>query len=332
MFVERTQLFSGVNMAKVVVTGGAGFIGSRVVNNLLKDGHEVTVIDNLSKGDIKNIDVNKVKLVNVDLCDEAKTKDSLKDAEYCFHFAAKIGGIGYFHKYPAEIIRDNTLMLSNILDAMRASKSMKKIVYISSSMVFERTEHFPSKEEDIFTSPPPITHYGFSKLIGEYYCRAYNEQYGLKYSIFRPFNAYGPGEVPENEVGIAHVIPDLIKKVYMDKQYPVEILGDGKQIRAYTYVEDLGEAVAKLTFDKRTDNNDYNVANPNAYTVMELLERIWKMCGPKGKPLKVKHLPSFKDDVLKRIPDTDKIHALGWKAKVDMDSGLKKTFDWIISR
>ena len=317
-------------MAKVLVTGGAGFIGSRIVEQLQKD-HDVTVVDNLSKGDIKNLDLKKIEFKQVDLCDSKQTASLLEDQEYCFHFAAKIGGIGYFHKYPAEILRDNTLMLSNILDSARNSKSFKKIVYISSSMVFERATTFPSKENDVNTSPPPISHYGFSKLVGEYYCRAFNEQYGLKYTSFRPFNAYGPGEVPENEVGIAHVIPDLIKKVHFNKQYPVEILGDGQQVRAYTYVTDLADAIAHLPFDPRTDNNDFNVANPKAYSVMELLEKIWHMFGQK-KELKVKHMPAFKDDVKKRIPFTKKIESLGWKPKVELDEGLQKTFDWIKGR
>ena len=316
-------------MANILVTGGAGFIGNNVVRKLLEDGHALTVADNLSKGKPSNIDLKGVEFKKVDLCDSAEVRGLLRDTEYCFHFAARIGGIGYFHKYPAEIIRDNTLMYSNLLDEARRSRSFRKMVYISSSMVFERTESFPSREEDIYRSPPPITHYGFSKLIGEFYSTAYHEQYGLDYTIYRPFNAYGPGEVPEDEVGIAHVIPDLIKKVYLDRQYPVELLGDGKQIRAYTYVTDIAEAVARLTFDKRTDNNDFNVANPAAYSVGELLEKIWAMCGPKGKKLEVRNLPAYKDDVAKRIPSTEKIYRLGWRPKVEIDEGLGKTFEWI---
>lgn len=319
-------------MAKILVTGGAGFIGSAVVRHLLSLGHEVRVADNLSKGQASNLDLSAVEFQKVDLLNPQDAASSLQDMEYCFHFAAKIGGIGYFNKYPAEILRDNTIMLSNLLDAERNSNSLKKLIYISSSMVFERTEHFPSSEEDIFTSPPPITHYGFSKLVGEYYCRAYADQYGLKYSIFRPFNAYGPGEIPENEVGIAHVIPDLIKKMHIDRQYPVKILGDGKQVRAYTYVTDLAEAISTCALSPKSDNGDFNVANPLAISVSELAEKIWKL-QEHSKPLKFEHLPPFKDDVLKRVPDTSKLErTFGWKAKVPIEQGLKNTFDWIIKK
>ncbi len=316
-------------MANVLVTGGAGFIGSAVVNELLKAGHDVTVVDNLSKGAQTNLDMKKVTFKRADLCDASQVSSLLADQEYCFHFAARIGGIGYFHKYPAEILRDNTLMYSNLLDEALRSKSFRKMIYISSSMVFERTDHFPSNEEDVWSSPPPISHYGFSKLVGEYYSAAYHDQYGLSYSVFRPFNAYGPGESPDNEPGIAHVIPDLIKKIYFDKQYPVEIFGDGNQVRSYTYVTDLAEAVASLSFDKRTDNAAYNVANPQPVTVLELLDKIWKLCGPAGKPLKIAHLKPFKDDVRRRIPSADKVFSLGWRPKVNLDEGLKRTFEWI---
>lgn len=320
-------------MAHVLVTGGAGFIGNNVVRVLVANGHDVTVADNFSKGTPENLKGLKgVKLKKADLCNASEVRGLLSDMEYCIHLAAKIGGIGYFHKYPAEIIRDNALMHTHLLDEALKAKGFRKMIYVSSSMVFERATHFPSKEEDIFTCPPPITHYGFSKLMGEFYSTAYKEQYGLPYTIFRPFNAYGPGEVPEDEVGIAHVIPDLIKKVAFDRQYPVEILGKGDQVRAYTYVTDIAEAIGTLSLDKRTDNNDFNVANPATFTVMEILERVWNMCGPNGKGLEVKHLPAFKDDVLRRVPSAEKIYGLGWRPKVELDEGLKNTYNWILAK
>ncbi|MCL0078847.1 NAD-dependent epimerase/dehydratase family protein [Dehalococcoidia bacterium] len=317
-------------MPKFLVTGGAGFIGSHVVAELLKKGEEVRVADDLSKGQIKNIGLDKVEFVQADLMDATQARKAMGGIEYCFHFAAKIGGIGYFHKYPVESLRDNTLLIINVLEAARKEKGFQKFIYISSSMVLERTMTFPSKEEDVSFCPPPITHYGFSKLAGEYFCTAYQKQYGLKYAIFRPFNAYGPGEMSENEIGIAHVIPDLITKMFVDKQYPVEVLGDGNQVRAYTYVTDIAEPIANFGLDARSDNETFNVANPKAYTVKELAQIIWQIGGEK-RELKFKHLPAFEDDVKKRIPDVTKItKAFNWRPKVELREGLERTIQWAL--
>jgi len=270
--------------------------------------------------------------MQTDLKDVTQTHRAMEGMEYCFHFAAKIGGIGYFHKYPVESLRDNTLMMINLSEAARSQQEFTRFIYISSSMVFERAMSFPSKEEDVFSNPPPITHYGFAKLAGEYFCTAYHNQYGLKYAIFRPFNAYGPGEMPEGEVGLAHVIPDLIKKMFIDRQYPVEILGDGEQVRAYTYVTDLAEAIANFGLDDRSDSESFNIANPKTYTVKELAQKIWEIGGEK-RELKFKHLPTFEDDVLKRIPDITKITKIfGWNPKVNLEEGLSRTIKQILTR
>lgn len=317
-------------MPKVLVTGGAGFIGSYIVAELLRRGEEIRVADDLSKGQVKNIDLEKVEFIQADLTDAVQARQAMEGIEYCFHFAAKIGGIGYFHKYPVESLRDNTLMLLNILDAVRKENRFKKFIYISSSMVFERATNFPSKEEDVFLCPPPVTHYGFSKLAGEYLCTAYQKQNRLKYTIFRPFNAYGPGEMPGDEAGIAHVIPDLITKMLMNKQYPVEILGDGNQLRAYTYITDLSEAIVNFGLDDRSDNDTFNVANPRTYTVKELAQKIWEI-GGEQRELKFKHLPSFEDDVRKRVPDVTKLmKRFNWRPKVELEEGLKETVKWFL--
>jgi nucleoside-diphosphate-sugar epimerase len=319
-------------MPKILVTGGAGFIGSYVVAELLRMGHNVRVADDLSKGQVKNIDLNEVEFIQSDLTNVTQAHRAMEGMGYCFHFAAKIGGIGYFHKHPVESLRDNTLMMINLSEAARSQQEFKRFIYISSSMVFERAMSFPSKEEDVFSNPPPITHYGFAKLAGEYFCTAYHNQYGLKYAIFRPFNAYGPGEMPEGEVGLAHVIPDLIKKMFIDRQYPVEILGDGEQVRAYTYVTDLAEAIANFGLDGRSDSESFNIANPKTYTVKEVAQKIWEIGGEK-RELKFKHLPTFEDDVLKRIPDITKItKVFNWNPKVNLEEGLSRTIKQILTR
>jgi UDP-glucose 4-epimerase len=309
---------------RVLVTGGAGFIGHRLVAKLLEQKADVTVIDDLSKGKKNNIEpfLNKLRFLEVDLLNPRFVKNILKDFEICFNLAAKIGGIGYFHKTPATSLRDNSIMDFNLWDA--AVNSNTKMVCLSSSMVFERTNIFPTPESAIEKIPPPITGYGFSKLVAEYIARTYNEEYGIEYVIVRPFNAYGPGEEPGEYVGYSHVIPDLINKI-LEGQYPLEILGSGEQTRSYTYVDDLAEAMLFIT--ERVRNDDCNIGTGEENSVKELIEKIWKICERK-EPIKLKHLPNFKYDVQRRVPDVSKIQKLGWRPKINLDAGLKITVDW----
>jgi len=310
---------------KVLVTGGAGFIGSRVTIQLVKMGAKVRVVDDLSKGEASNLAevMGKVEFIQGDLINPNIARQSLKGIEVCFHFAAKIGGIGFFHKYPATSIGDNTLMNLNLWEA--AKDTHTKMVCVSSSMVFERTNIFPTSEIAVKSSPPPLTGYGFSKLIAEYIARTYYEEFSIPYIIVRPFNAYGPGEHPGDYVGYAHVIPDLVKKV-LSGQYPLEILGSGKQIRSYTYVDDVADGIIFVA--QHTENDDFNVANDRETNVTQLAEMIWKLCGRK-EPIKFKHLPPFKHDVQKRIPDISKIKNLGWRPKIPLEIGLKNTIEWL---
>ena len=238
----------------VLVTGGAGFMGHRLVAKLLALGAKVTVVDDLSKGNKRNLEpyLNKVRFLQADLLNPSVAKDWLKGHEVCFHLAAKIGGIGYFHKTPATSLRDNSIMNLNLWDA--AVDTDTKMVCLSSSMVFERTSIFPTPESAIEISPPPMSGYGFSKLVAEYIARTYHEEFGVKYVIVRPFNAYGPGEMPGEYVGYAHVIPDLIRKT-LTGQHPLEIMGSGKQTRSYTYVDDVADGILYVT--ERIENEDF---------------------------------------------------------------------------
>src|SRR3989344_7943783 len=174
------------NKKRFLVTGGAGFIGSEIVRQLLAVGYSVRVADDLSKKDAAKIDP-RAEFLKIDLTDRDKTKKVFKNIDICINAAAKIGGIGYFHKYPATILSENNKIYSSTFEAAVTAK-IKRMVYISSSMVFESATNFPSKENDIEKIPPPVTAYGFSKLTGEWYCRAFWDQYKLPYSICRPFN------------------------------------------------------------------------------------------------------------------------------------------------
>ena len=311
--------------AKFLVTGGAGFIGSQIVRQLLSKGHYVRVADNLSKKDAL-ID-KRAEFINADLTDYQITKKVFVGIDICINAAAKIGGIGYFHKYPATILSENNKIYSSTFEAAVKAK-IKRMVYISSSMVFESATNFPSKENDIVKIPPPVTAYGFSKLTGEWYCRAFWEQYKLPFSICRPFNAYGVNEYPEKEPGYAHVIPDLIRKI-LDGQYPLELLGDGEQTRCFTHVSDVADGIITVSLSAKAKNEDFNVGTDEEIKMVSLAKKIWQLMSPK-KPFKVKLVTGFKFDIKRRVPDVSKTKKmLNWKPKVKFNEGLLEVIEWL---
>lgn len=310
---------------KFLVTGGAGFIGSEIVRQLLDSGFDVKVADNLSKKDIQ-ID-RRAQLFKVDLTDKASTKKVFKGIDICINAAAKIGGIGYFHMYPATILSENNKIYSSTFESA-VDAGIKRMVYISSSMVFESTKLYPSKEEDLLKIPPPVSSYGFSKLTGEWYCRSFHDQYKLNFSICRPFNAYGVNEFPEREVGYAHVIPDLVRKV-LSGQYPLQLLGDGQQTRCFTHVKDIASGVIAVSLNKKGENEDFNIGSDKEIKMLDLAEKIWQLMEVK-KPFKVKYVKGFQYDIKRRVPNVKKIKKLiGWEPKVKFNDGLGEVIEWL---
>lgn len=326
---------------RFLVTGGAGFIGSEIVRQLVSDGYFVRVADDLSKKDLStkftsskterlkmsaNVD-DRAEFIKVDLTNSNKTKKVFAGIDICINAAAKIGGIGYFHKYPATILSENNKIYSSTFEAALFS-NIGRMVYISSSMVFESATTFPSKEDDIYKIPPPVTSYGFSKLTGEWYCRAFWDEYKLPYSICRPFNAYGINEFPEKEIGYAHVIPDLVKKILLG-QYPLEMLGDGTQTRCFTHVADIARGVIAVSLNKNGRNQDFNIGDDKEIKMIDLAQKIWKLMGIK-KPFKVKFTSGFKFDIKRRAPDVTKIKKMiNWQSQVNFDKGLLEVINWL---
>lgn len=314
-----------MNVKRIVVTGGCGFIGSEVVDKLLEKAYAVRVVDNLSKPE--SAVKEGYEFIKGDLTDKDVANRAFEGMDICINLAAKIGGIGYFHKYPATILSENNKIYSATFEAA-VKNNLERMVYISSSMVFESATEFPSKEEDVKKIPPPISSYGFSKLTGEFYCHSFWDEYKLPYSICRPFNAYGVNEFPGEEVGYAHVIPDLIKKI-LKGQYPLELLGDGQQVRCFTHISDLAEGVIQVMGNEKAINEDFNIADPRPLRMIELAEILWKLCGKK-EPLKIKYVKGFTYDIKKRLPDTEKIQRIvGWQPKIKLEDGLEEVVEWI---
>jgi len=310
---------------KFLVTGGAGFIGSEIVRQLLKLGYYVKVADDLSKKDAR-VD-KRAEFIKVDLTDSQKTIDIFHGIDICINAAAKIGGIGYFHKYPATILSENNKIYSSTFEAAARAK-IERMVYISSSMVFESAINFPSKEEDILIIPPPVTAYGFSKLTGEWYCHAFWDQYRLAYSICRPFNAYGINEFPEREVGYAHVVPDLVRKI-LNGQYPLELLGNGQQTRCFTHVSDVASGIIAVSLHPKGKNQTFNIGSDKEIKMIDLAEKIWKLMKIK-KPFKVKFVPGFKFDIKRRVPEVSKVKRItNWQPRVKFEDGLKEVITWL---
>jgi nucleoside-diphosphate-sugar epimerase len=330
---------------KVLVTGSAGFIGGYVVQELLDKGYEVIGIDNLSKyGDVtRSFDTDSMyKFVQGDVQDVELMKELMHEVDHVIAGAALIGGISYFHTYAYDLLAKNERIIASTCDAaiatLKAERPLKKVTYLSSSMVFESTDRWPSVEGDERKVAPPLSSYGFQKLSVEYFARAAWDQYKLPYTIVRPFNCVGIGErralgdveIPSGNLKLAmsHVVPDLIQKI-LRGQNPVHILGDGSQIRHYTYGGDLARGIVLAMESENAFNNDFNLSTAESTSVMELVELIWtKING--DKPIRVHHDQGFEHDVNKRVPSTQKAkELLGFEAKTSLNEMLDGVIPWI---
>lgn len=332
-------------MTTVVVTGAAGFIGGYVVEELLQRGYEVVGVDNYSKyGPVKkSYDSHpNYTFVEGDCRDEAMLEDLLAGADHFIAGAAMIGGISYFHTYAYDLLATNERIMASSVDAAIAAFKkgrLRKVTYMSSSMVFESTDHWPSVEGDERKVPPPLSSYGFQKLAVEYFARAAWEQYKLPYTIIRPFNCVGVGEgralgdveVASGNVKLAmsHVVPDLVQKV-LKGQDPLHILGDGSQVRHYTYGGDLARGVVMAMEADTAMNEDFNLSTTTSTTVLELAELIWHKVKGTDEPLRYVSDPPFEHDVQKRVPSVDKAkRVLGFEATTSLDQMLDEVIPWV---
>ena len=310
---------------RVLVTGGAGTIGGAVVRRLLDDGREVRVSDQRPAPAW----ISAATDVHTgDLCVAAEAREATAGCTHVIHLAAIVGGIANFHRLPHTLLEVNTGLYNSVFRAA-LDEGVERLVYVSSSMVFERATEFPTTEEHLLDCPAPRSAYGFSKLTGEVYCRALHDEHGLPFTICRPFNAYGPGELPENEPGIAHAVPDLIRKT-LSGQRPLQIFGSGEQTRTLTHVDDVADGIVAAMAHPAGENEDFNVSATEEVSIAELAALVWEACGEDPAELELERLPSFAVDVQRRWPSVEKAHRLlGWEARVDLRDGLAATVEWL---
>lgn len=330
---------------KILVTGSAGFICGYLVEDLLSRGHEVVGIDNYSKyGKVEKSYDNhpNYHFVEGDAKDVNLMKELISDCDQVLGAAAMIGGISYFHKYAYDLLAENDRIMASTFDAAiwaHQHKKLQRINVLSSSMVYESATKFPSAEGDERQCPPPLSTYGFQKLACEYYAQGAYEQYGLPYTVMRPFNCVGTGEkralcdedIMSGNVKLAmsHVVPDIVQKI-VKGQNPLHILGKGNQVRHYTYGGDLARGIRMCMESDAAINEDFNLSTPVSTTVLELAEAIWKKIKGEDVPFAYVSDEPYKYDVQMRVPDVSKAERLiGFKAEKSLDNILDEVIPWI---
>lgn len=328
---------------KILVTGSQGFIGSYVCQNLLARGHEVIGIDNYEKyGKIErphdsneNFHFYEGDVRDYNFLMEVVHKHL---PEVIIAGTAKIGGISYFHKYAYDLMAANERIMANTFDvaiSLHREQKLKKIIVISSSMVFESTNIYPTPEDEILNCPPPMSTYGFQKLACEYFAKGANEQYGVPYVIVRPFNCVGVGEekalsAENEELMLSHVLPDLINKTLLG-QDPLKILGEGNQVRCYTNGRDIARAITMLC-ENDIVNESYNISIAQPTSVLELAQLVWNKINP-DKPFRYESDEPFHYDVQKRIPDVTKAKEhFGFEAEVSLEASIDEVLNYIIGK
>lgn len=332
---------------KILITGSHGFIMGYTIPIFLEQGHEVYGVDNfwkygtLSRGFEKH---PRFHFFEGDAKDVAFLRKIVFDnkIEIFIAAAAIIGGISMFHKLAYFLLAENERITCAAFDVCVEAKQagfLEKVVVISSSMVYECCESFPSKEADLKSCPPPQSTYGFQKLACEYFAKGAWEQHQLPYTIIRPFNAVGIGEQRAKtdaevlsgnvKLAMSHVVPDLVQKI-LKGQKPLHILGAGNQKRHYTYAGDLALGIVKCIMDPRSRNQDFNISTAVGHTVLELAEVIWRRLNGPDVPFEYVSDEPFQHDVQMRVPCVQKAkEVLGIECTTTLEEALEEVIPWI---
>lgn len=313
-----------------LIIGGAGFLGSHLVEFLLERDKQVTVIDDMSRGGVENLTPvrsnSNLTIIDADVTRYERFHSLVADHDQVYHLAARIGGVGYLRDQPATIMVENDQLNQHVFKAC-AKADVDRVLYASSSMLYAEATTFPTPEELTAELPPPPGSYGFQKLNGEYYCDAFHREYGLEYVASRIFNAVGPRDWPAAEVGHGHVVPDMVRKIVSESQDPVEIKGNGRQTRCFTDVRDTVRGLYQCMETPEAANRKFNIGTTTETSIIELVERIWDLANREGQP-RYETSDPFEKDVERRVPDITKTErVLDWAPEYE----LEETLEWYLN-
>jgi len=309
-------------LAVYLVTGGAGFIGSNLVEELIKRGEKVRVIDNFSTGRQENIEefVPKIELVEGDIRNLDMVREAVKGIDFVLHEAA-LTSVARSIEHPLATTETNIEGTLNVLVAARDAK-VKRAIYASSSSVYGDNPTLPKKEEMI---PGPLSPYAVSKLSGEYYCRVFYRIYGLETVVLRYFNVFGPRQ--DLTSPYAAVIPKFIEAMLNGE--PLTIYGDGEQSRDFTFVENVVEANLRACRTENIAGEFFNIGCGKRTTVNELARIIGKLIDQNVKPIYADPRPGDAKHSLADITKAQRL--LNYQPKVDIEEGLRRIIQWYIT-
>lgn len=299
---------------KVLITGGAGFIGSHVSQLLLDQGHHVTIVDNLSKGHLDSVD-HQVNFHQVSLDNQDELEKILPGHDAVIHMASFIE-VGESVKKPVTFAENNIVGTVKLLAAMK-NTNVRKMIFSSSACVYGKPLKLPITEDDpLGTQENP---YGITKVTMEQFCELYSNLFNFDVIILRYFNPYGPGELHEPET---HAIPNLVKATLEKKSLP--LYWKGEQIRDFIFIDDLATAhVLALTL---SGFHIFNVGTETGYKVIDIVKKIFEII---GYEVPIDNKGERQGDVPALVASSEKIKKeLGWKAKIDLDEGLRKTIEF----
>jgi len=304
---------------QILVTGGAGFIGPRIIDGLVKRGDMVRIFDNLSTGDVSNISsllrTGAVELMKGDVRDAKAVAEAAKGCELVYHLAAQ-SSVPKSAEDPQGDLEININGTHNVLKAARDSGS--KVVFASSSVVYGNVERVPTPED---APLKPYSFYGLSKAAAEGYCRVYSELFGVPTVTLRLFNIYGP----RTNKG---VMIDLYRKLLRDPKR-LELLGSGQQKKDYLYIDDAAEAFLTAPLKSPCRGEAYNIGLGESYTVFELAAMMFRTLGLSGVDVKARGGVAWLGDVELTQPDVSLAEReIGWKAKVEIGEGVSTTLKW----